>query len=104
VLVNRRGSPLPSAATWSSSSNGGMMNKSRKFMAFDLRLVPTFEAFDPVVVEVLSAAKEIAVVLETACGKSAITKLFHCTIYEITKTAYLLERSSNDIETAKRLL
>lgn len=32
VLVNRRGSPMPSIATASNSSNGGAMNKSRKLI------------------------------------------------------------------------
>lgn len=43
LFVRRRGSPLPSAATASSSSNGGMINKSRKLF-FDFLLVPTLEA------------------------------------------------------------
>lgn len=43
LFVRRRGSPLPSAATASSSSNGGIINKSRKLF-FDFLLVPTLEA------------------------------------------------------------
>lgn len=38
VLVNRRGSPVPSAATASSSSNAGAMNRSRKFKGRALRV------------------------------------------------------------------
>lgn len=48
------------------------MNKSRKFMAFDFRLlVPMFEAFEPVVAVVVGilSAEDIVVVLETGCGK-----------------------------------
>lgn len=44
LLVRRLGSPLPSAATASSSSKGGMMNRSRRLF-LDFRLVPTFDAF-----------------------------------------------------------
>lgn len=50
LFVRRLGSPLPSAATASSSSNGGMMNKSRKLF-LDFRLVPTFDAFTGTVVK-----------------------------------------------------
>lgn len=41
VLVNRLGSPLPSIATASNSSNGGATNKSRKFIGrYLFRFVP----------------------------------------------------------------
>lgn len=49
MFVSRRGSPVPSAATASSSSNGGMINKSRRLF-FDFLLVPTFEALTGAVV------------------------------------------------------
>lgn len=53
--MRRRGSPLPSAATASSSSNGGMMNKSRKLF-LDFLFVPTFEALTgPVVITFIVA-------------------------------------------------
>lgn len=42
VLVRRRGSPDPSIATASNSSNGGDINKSRKFIGRYRRL-----EFDP---------------------------------------------------------
>lgn len=52
MFARRRGSPLPSAATASSSSNGGMMNKSRKLF-LDFLFVPTFDAFTGPVVNAL---------------------------------------------------
>jgi hypothetical protein len=67
VLVRRRGSPLPSAATASSSSNGGMMNKSRKLF-LDFRLVPTFEALTGPVVSALMVDDEL--VDEMGWGRS----------------------------------
>lgn len=72
MFVSLRGSPDPSAATASSSSNGGMMNKSRKLF-FDFRLVPTFEAFmGPALLKALIA--EADVVDEIGCGKSINTR------------------------------
>jgi len=38
VFVKRLGSPVPSAATASNSSNGGATNKSRKFNGRDFRV------------------------------------------------------------------
>lgn len=58
LLVSLRGSPLPSAATASSSSNGGMMNKSRRLF-LDFRLVPTFEAFTGPVVSALMVDEDV---------------------------------------------
>jgi hypothetical protein len=68
VFVSRLGSPAPSAATASNSSNGGIINKSRRFIAFDFRLVPTFDAFiGPLVCKLI--VEDIAAV-EIGCGKS----------------------------------
>lgn len=39
VFVNRLGSPVPSIATTSSSSNGGAINKSRRFIGRYRRFV-----------------------------------------------------------------
>lgn len=39
VLLSSRGSPVPSAATASSSSNGGAMKRSRRLIGRDFRLV-----------------------------------------------------------------
>jgi hypothetical protein len=65
--VSRLGSPLQSAATASSSSNGGMMNKSRKLF-FDFRFVPTFEAFTGPVVNALIVDEDV--VDEIGWGRS----------------------------------
>lgn len=71
VLVKRLGSPLPSAATASSSSNGGMINKSRKLF-FDFLLVPTFEAFTEPVVNAFIVDDDV--VDEIGWGKSMMER------------------------------
>lgn len=110
VLVSRRGSPLPSAATASSSSNGGMMNKSRRLF-FDFRLVPTFDAFTEPVVNAFIVDDDV--VDEIGWGKSVrwwwwwwwnetlIIGFNEANLIE-SSTTYWLEKSSSGTKTATR--
>lgn len=91
--VRRRGSPWLSVATASSSSNGGAINRSRKFIgrAFLLLLfvADTKEAFDVVVVVVVAAVVVVAgwppahngfgrtVQVKTKSNEAVVLRTFH---------------------------
>lgn len=67
-LVKRRGSPVPSAATASNSSNGGVIKRSRKLIGRVLRFIIFSEdavVVDEVVVGIAVDASGVGKSVET---------------------------------------